>query len=100
MINKPVVTKQNSLEQELLEVKEQQKADEKDRIRYEVQDFANSCRHGRKHTRDEFQHIVDLNDKYDRLLKETNDRNGVFSEEYKYIVKLYHKCQEENNFLA
>lgn len=100
MINKPVVTQLAEVKQELKDVKEQQKADEKDRIRYEVLDFANSCRHGRRHTRDEFQHIVDLNDKYEKLLKETNDKNGVFSEEYQYIVKLYRKCQEDNDFLA
>lgn len=81
-------------------IRAEQKADEKDRIRYEVLDFANSCRNGRRHTRDEFQHIIDLNDKYERLLHETNDANGVFSEEYKYIVDLYHKCQIENDFLA
>lgn len=74
--------------------------DEKDRIRHEVLDFANTCRHGRKHTKDEFQHIVDLNDKYEKLLEKTGDRNGVFTEEYQYVVRLYHKCQEENDFLA
>ena len=31
---------------------------EKDRIRWEVLDFANSCRHGRKHTKDEFQFTI------------------------------------------
>ena len=45
--------------------------DEKDRIRYEVLDFANSCRNGRRHTKDEFQHIIDLNDKYEVLLDKT-----------------------------
>ena len=78
----------------------ERKADEKDRIRYEVLDFANSCRNHRRHTKDEFQHIIDLHDKYERLLRETGDSNGVFSEEYNYIVNLYHKCQVENDFLA
>lgn len=84
-------------EQKLLRA--ERKADEKDRIRYEVLGFANSCRNGTMHTRDEFQHIIDLNDKYERLLEETNDTNGVFSEEYRYILELYHKCQMENDFL-
>ena len=82
------------------ELRAERKADEKDRIRYEVLDFANSCRNGRRHTRDEFQHIIDMNDKYEKLLRETNDKNGVFAEEYRYIVELYHKCQIENDFLA
>ena len=74
--------------------------DEKDRIRYEVLDFANSCRNGRRHTKDEFQHIIDLNDKYEVLLGKTQDSNGVFAEEYHYILGLYHRCQAENDFLA
>lgn len=72
---------------------------EKDRIRYEVLEFANSCRHGRKHTKDEFQHIIVLNSKYHRLLEKTDDENGVFDEEYKYILELYEMCQRENKFL-
>lgn len=72
---------------------------EKDRIRWEILDFANSCRNNRKHTRDEFQHIAALNDKYKDLLEKTNDKNGVFEIEYNYIQKLYAKRLEKNDFL-
>ena len=82
------------------QIETRQMADEKDRIRYEVLDFANSCRNGRRHTRDEFQHIVDLNDKYERLLETTGDHNGVFVEEYAYIKGLYRRCMEKNDFLV
>lgn len=75
------------------------KTNEKDRIRWEILDFANSCRNNRKHTRDEFQHIVALNDKYKRLLSETNDTNGVFEVEYNYIQDLYAERLEKNDFL-
>ena len=75
------------------------KTNEKDRIRWEILDFANSCRNDRKHTRDEFQHIVALNDKYKRLLKETNDSNGVFEVEYNYIQDMYAERLEKNDFL-
>lgn len=68
---------------------------EKDRIRWEVLDFANSCRHGRKHTKDEFQHMITLNDKYKVLLERTEDQNGVFESEFKYIKGLY----DNNDFL-
>lgn len=106
MIIKPVSDKLEQVYLEIEAIKEEQKAiraehkaDEKDRIRHEVLEFANSCRHGRRHSKDEFLHIIDLNDKYERLLRETCDTNGVFSEEYHYIVDLYHKCQVENDFL-
>ena len=72
---------------------------EKDRIRWEVLDFANACRNGRKHTKDEFQHIIALKDKYVTLLKKTGDKNGVFDEEYSYILDLYKERQQKNDFL-
>lgn len=72
---------------------------EKDRIRWEILNFANSCRNGIKHTRDEFQHIVTLRDKYQQLLEKTNDVNGVFDVEYKYILDLYAERLEKNDFL-
>ena len=72
---------------------------EKDRIRCEILDFANSCRNGREHTKDEFLHIMALNDKYKILLKQTNDVNGVFDIEYKYISRLFEKKLNENAFL-
>lgn len=96
---KPVEDKLDKMSTEMKEIKEQQLADEKDRIRYEVLSFSTSCRNGVRHTRDEFQHIISLNDKYENLLRITGDKNGVFEEEYKYIVDLYHKITVENDFL-
>lgn len=72
---------------------------EKDRIRYEVLEFANSCRNGQRHTSDEFKHMIVLNEKYERLLKKTKDENGVFKVEYEYICDLFKRCQIENDFL-
>ena len=72
---------------------------EMDRIRWEVLDFANSCRNGRRHTQDEFEHIITLVKKYEGLLEKCGRENGVFEMEYKYIVKLYDQCQQENDFI-
>ena len=72
---------------------------EKDRIRWEVLDFANACRNGIRHTKDEFQHIITLKGKYEILLKKTGDKNGVFDAEYAYILNLYKERQEKNDFL-
>lgn len=70
-----------------------------DRIRYEVLDFANSCRNGRKHSKDEFEHIISLNAKYLELLSKHKKQNGVFEAEYDYILELYRECQKKNNFI-
>lgn len=94
-----LVTATNNLETDISELRSKVDENEKDRIRWEVLDFANSCRNGKRHTKDEFQHIITLNDKYKHLLSKTNDKNGVFDAEYEYIKKLYQERQEKNDFL-
>lgn len=89
----------DGLSKDMNSLSDQRKEDEKDRIRWEVLYFANSCRNGRRHTKDEYLHIIELNDKYKKLLKETNDKNGVFEVEYEYIRQLYKERQEKNDFL-
>lgn len=70
---------------------------EKDRIRWEVLDFARSCRNNTSHTYDEFKHILKLNDKYQQLLEKTKDKNGVFDSEIKYINNLFDAYKQQNN---
>lgn len=72
---------------------------EMDRIKWEIFDFANECRNHIRHTKDEFQHIISMNTKYHRLLDKYGLENGVFDEEYNFILELYHRCQRENDFL-
>lgn len=88
-----------SVRKELMSVQKTVDENEKDRIRWEVLGFANACRNGRRHTKDEFQHIITLNCKYKDLLKKTGDKNGVFDAEYDYILDLYKERQEKNDFL-
>ena len=97
-INK-LIEKTDNLEQNILNVQSNLNENEKDRIRWEILDFANSCRNGKLHTKDEFEHIITLNKKYKTLLKITNDENGVFEVEYEYIKELYAENLKNNNFL-
>ena len=73
--------------------------DTKDTIRWEILNFATSCRNRIRHTKDDFEHVIAQNDKYVKLLAATNDTNGVFDEEYNYILRIYHDRQEKNDFL-
>lgn len=71
-----------------------------DNIRNVVLDFANSCRNGRRHSKNEFEHIIDLNSKYESLLRKYNLTNGVFAEDYKYVLSIYNDNLSKNSFLA
>ena len=94
-----VIKKVDNLKQELNETQKSIDENEKDRIRWEILDFATSCRNGQRHTQDEFLHIITLNDKYRQLLAKTNETNGVFDVEYEYIKNLYAEKQKTNDFL-
>lgn len=70
-----------------------------DRIRYEILDFANSCRNKRRHTRDEFLHIIEINTKYHKIIEEKGLENGQIDIEFEMIKNLYKRCSENNSFL-
>ena len=88
------------LRQQLADMDGKIDRNEMDRIRWEVLDFANSCRNKKQHTKSEFEHIIDLNRKYELLLARTHETNGVFEEDYRYIRRVYSECQEQNKFIA
>ena len=99
LLTKNLSEQMKDMTEELESIRTEQDTNEKDRIRWEILDFANSCRNGRKHSRDEFQHIIALNDKYRELLKKTNDKNGVFEAEYDWIMNIYRERLDKNDFL-
>lgn len=70
-----------------------------DHIRWEILNFANSCRHEQKHSKDEFEHIINLHQKYGEILDSRNLKNGLISLEYEYIEEIYKRRLEKNDFL-
>ena len=75
---------------------EQEKADNK---RWNILDFANSCRNGRRHTKDEWHHVIDQLKDYETFVEERGLDNGVMEEEAKYLRRLYAERCEKNDFL-
>lgn len=68
-------------------------------IRAHILDFANSCMNKRKHTKLDFENIIDENMHYEELITKYDIKNNVYKEDYDYIMKIYHRCQEEGSFL-
>lgn len=99
IFTKGISDQMTTMQEDIEDIRSDIYENEKDRIRWEVLDFANSCRNGRKHTQEEFRHIATLNDKYKILLEKTEDTNGVFTAEYKYIDDLYQERLKKNDFL-
>lgn len=68
-------------------------------IKAHVLDFANSCLNKRRHTKKEFENIIKENEEYEKLVKKYKLKNDVYKEDFEYIMKVFHKCQEEGSFL-
>lgn len=69
-------------------------------IRTSVLNFANSCLNKRKHTKEEFEHILAENSVYDELVEKYNIRNEVYAESYAYIKRIYQRCLDRHDFLS
>lgn len=68
--------------------------------RYEILDFANSCMNHIKHTKEEFDHIIEVHDDYDKYVTVNKISNGKVKLAYEYIEDIYHKCLVDNSFLG
>ena len=97
--NSDVMEKLAEQDKAMEEIRDVVDDNEIDRIRWEILDFANSCRQGKKHTMGEFVHIIDLNTKYHNVLNRRNLKNGQIDLEYSYIVDIFEECQRKNSFL-
>ena len=67
--------------------------------RWNILEFSNSCRNGRLHSREEWQHVVSQLKEYEVFVKEHQIENGVIEEETKYLRKLYAERNEKSDFL-
>ena len=69
-------------------------------IKAHILDFANSCMNKRRHTKQDFENIIHENEEYEHIVAKYDDiTNDVYTEDYNYIMKIYHKCQDEGSFL-
>lgn len=69
-------------------------------IRSSVLDFANSCLNHRKHTKEEFDHILQKNVTYEKLVEKYGIDNEVYTESYNYIKRIYRKLLDSKTFLT
>ncbi len=82
--------------EEMKREREEDKAKEK---RWHILDFINSCRHGRTHTREEWNHTLSELAEYEQFTQDKRIPNGVIDEGAKYLRELYRENNRTNNFL-
>lgn len=96
---KDVKKEQERILKEQETLAQQRAIDAADAIKAEIFRFYNECQKRERHSEGEFNHIIQQNKKYEKLMEELKEPNGVYEMEYKYIMGIYEKCQEENDFL-
>lgn len=89
-----------SMKEDIKRIDDKVDENEIDRIRYEILEFASSCRRKKKHTRENFLHIIELNTKYHKIIEEKGLENGQIDIEFELIKNIYKKCSENNTFLC
>lgn len=89
----------NTLQAEIHTVKREFEIKNANDKRWDILDFANSCRNGRKHGREEWEHVIDQLKCYETYVKEHKIDNGVIEEETQYLRELYRERCRKNDFL-
>lgn len=95
-----VVAKQDALEEKMNTMEEQSIKQDIEEMRWNILDFANSCRNGRRHSKEEFDHVIREYTRYEKTIESRNMENGQIELDYQFISEIYLKCQRENNFLG
>ena len=64
-------------------------------MRWHILNFAYTCRTNEKHTKEQWDHVLDQAKKYEVYIREHNLDNGVIEEDTKYIRELYNSLSKE-----
>lgn len=66
--------------------------------RTEILDFSDSCMNHRRHTKEQFDHVIETLDKYEKYIEENKLTNGQVDVAHEYILEIYKQCIRENDF--
>lgn len=65
-----------------------------------ILNFANSLKNGVQHSKEEYDHVIALHDRYQEYVIKYHVTNGVLEKSYDHILKKYGECMEHNSFLS
>ena len=88
-----------SLKQRLDEMERSNDMQTVRQIKTHVLSFANSCMNGVKHTVKDFRNIIKENKEYEELVSKYNLVNDVYTDDFAYIMEIYHNCKKNRSFL-
>lgn len=99
VITHDVRTELQEVKSELQVVKAEVQDSKVQSWRWNVLDFANSCRYERRHTSDEWKHVISQLADYEQYIEKNDISNGVFEEDAAYLRKEYQEHCNKHDFL-
>lgn len=84
---------------DLSEMKHEIELDKAIEKRWHILDFVNSCRNKRKHSREEWNHVISELAEYEDYCERKDITNGVIEEDAKYLRELFQELNRTNDFL-
>ena len=87
------------LREELIELKTDFEKKKTEDMRWEILNFANTCRREQKHSKDEWRHVMNRLADYEEYTEQKGITNGVIEEDAHFLRELYHERNIKNDFL-
>ena len=84
---------------ELTELKKDFECKKAEDMRWEILNFANSCRRGDTHGKDAWCHAMNQVAEYEAYTERKGIANGVIEEDANYLRELYQERCRKNDFL-
>lgn len=88
-----------SIKQDIADLRKDLDEQRMSSIRSLVLDFSNSCLNKRRHTKEEFDHILEENKTYEKLVEKYDVENDVYTEAIDYIKRIYRRRMDKCDFL-
>ncbi len=89
----------DSIKDDVEDIRETMITDKVESTRWNILGFANSCRQGKKHTKEEWDHCIQSIYWYVEYCEKNEIANGVIIECNKYLMDTYRNLLEKDDFL-
>ena len=99
IINGDMQNQITEMRSELTELKKDFECKKAEDMRWEILNFANSCRRGDRHGKDAWRHAMSQVAEYEAYTERKGIANGVIEEDTNYLRELYQERCRKNDFL-
>ena len=98
-INGELKEQLSNLSSDVSELKSDFEMKKAEDMRWEILEFANTCRIGNEHSKDEWRHVMNQVSEYEEYTERKGITNGVIEEDTRFLRELYHERNLRNDFL-